>query len=180
MNTNIQEAKEHYYRFKGLIYSRKFHRVGAGLSVNGKLKIHGSGKIIAGRNLNLRSVVSPIELYADRHASIIIGDNVLINEGIISAQNLIEIGDESIIAGAIIYDPDWHGIDNCPTKTAPVHIGKHVWIGSRAIILKGVAVGDNAVIGAGAVVTKDVEANTIVVGNPAVPVRKTSGYTNEH
>ncbi len=55
---------------------------------------------------------------------------------------------------------------------APIHIGKGVWIGSGAKILPGVSIGDNAIVGAGAVVTKDVEANTIVVGMPAKPVRK--------
>ena len=52
-----------------------------------------------------------------------------------------------------------------------------MWIGVHAIILKGVTVGDGAIIGAGAVVTRDVEANTIVAGNPAKFIRKTKGYT---
>ena len=54
--------------------------------------------------------------------------------------------------------------DNIP---APFHIGKNVWIGSHATILPGVTVGDNAIIAAGAVVVKDVPADTIVGGVPA-------------
>ena len=54
----------------------------------------------------------------------------------------------------------------------PVHIGKNVWVGSGAIILPGVTIGNNSVVGAGSVVTKDVEPNTIVVGNPARVLRK--------
>jgi len=54
----------------------------------------------------------------------------------------------------------------------PVYIGKNVWIGSGAIILPGVTIGDNSVVGAGSVVTKSVEPNTIVVGNPAKVLRK--------
>ena len=50
---------------------------------------------------------------------------------------------------------------------APIHIGKNVWIGSHATILPGVTINDNAIIAAGAVVTKDVPANTIVGGIPA-------------
>ena len=49
----------------------------------------------------------------------------------------------------------------------PVHIGKKAWIGAGATILPGVTVGENAVVAAGAVVTKDVAPNTIVGGNPA-------------
>jgi len=58
-------------------------------------------------------------------------------------------------------DPDGHGIDDAPTKVAPVEIGYHVWICDRVIILKGVEIGDNPIIGAGSVVTRDVERNTI-------------------
>ena len=165
-------------KIKSLIYVHNFYALGKGLRIKGKLKIHGPGKIIAGNNLNFKAVVSKTELYADKGASIIIGDNVTINEGsIISAQQLIEIGDESLIAGAIIYDTDWHGIDGKKTKTSPIHIGKHVWIGMRAIILKGVTIGDYAIIGAGSIVTEDVGANTLVAGNPARQIRKTTGYT---
>ncbi|WP_299402270.1 sugar O-acetyltransferase [uncultured Roseobacter sp.] len=53
----------------------------------------------------------------------------------------------------------------------PVHIGKRVWIGGNAVILPGVRIGDGAVIGAGSVVTKDVTAGQIVVGNPARPIK---------
>ncbi len=54
----------------------------------------------------------------------------------------------------------------------PVSIGNGVWIGGGAIILPGVKIGDNCVIGAGAVVTKDVADNTVVAGNPARPIRR--------
>lgn len=54
----------------------------------------------------------------------------------------------------------------------PVRLGKNVWVGANATILPGVTIGDNSIIGAGSVVTKDVEADTIVVGNPARVLRK--------
>lgn len=59
--------------------------------------------------------------------------------------------------------------DNYP---APIHIGKKVWIGSHATILSGVTIGDNAIVAAGAVVTKDVPANTVVGGVPAKIIKK--------
>jgi maltose O-acetyltransferase len=55
-------------------------------------------------------------------------------------------------------------------EAAPVHIGNDCWIGARAIILAGVQVQDRAVIGAGAVVTRNVEASAIVAGVPAVQI----------
>ena len=56
-------------------------------------------------------------------------------------------------------------------KAADIHIGKYVWIGAHVKILKGVTIGDNAVIGAGAVVTKDIPANSIAVGSPAKVIK---------
>ncbi len=53
-----------------------------------------------------------------------------------------------------------------------MHICRNAWIGARTTILPGVTVGENAVVAAGAVVTKDVEANTIVGGNPAKFIKK--------
>ncbi len=58
-----------------------------------------------------------------------------------------------------------------PPKSAPVKIGNGAWLCVGAIILPGVTVGENAVVGAGAVVTKDVGANTVVAGVPARPVK---------
>ena len=55
----------------------------------------------------------------------------------------------------------------CKTQTAPVIIGKNVWIGENCTILPGVTIGDNAVIGAGSVVTKDIPNDSIAIGNPA-------------
>lgn len=55
---------------------------------------------------------------------------------------------------------------------APIHIGKNVWIGANATVLAGVRIGDGAVVVAGAVVTKDVEPNTIVGGVPAKIIKK--------
>ena len=57
-------------------------------------------------------------------------------------------------------------------ETLQVKIGNHVWIGTRAIIMKGVTIGDGAIIGAGAIVTKDVPSNSVVVGFPAKVIRE--------
>jgi acetyltransferase-like isoleucine patch superfamily enzyme len=74
----------------------------------------------------------------------------------------------------LIYDADFHGLAPDQRdelgKTAAVHLEDNVWVGSRSIILKGVNIGRDAVIAAGSVVTKNVQAGAIVAGNPASQV----------
>ncbi|MEL7267034.1 MAG: acyltransferase [Planctomycetota bacterium] len=105
-----------------------------------------------------------------------IGDRNVINFGTtIDARTYdVEFGDDvSIGPEATVltlgHDPQ---STSFATDGGPVKIGNHVWIGYRAIIMPGVTVGDGAVVAAGAVVTKDVEPNTIVGGVPAKPIGK--------
>ena len=60
-----------------------------------------------------------------------------------------------------------------------ISIGNHVWLGIRAIILKGVSIGDNSIVAAGSVVTKNVKANTIVSGSPAKQIKENRNWTRE-
>ena len=91
-----------------------------------------------------------------------------------SAKSIV-IGDACMIAhGAYISDADWHGIyDRAePVGNAkPVVFEDNVWIGDSAIICKGITIGKNSIVGAGAVVTKDVPPNSIFAGNPAKLVK---------
>lgn len=110
-------------------------------------------------------------------AEITIGDYVLISPGVrISAAESITIGDACMIAANVyISDSDWHGLYNRARPfrcTSPVRLGNNVWIGDGATVCKGVSIGDNSVIGAGSVVTRNVPANTVVAGNPAREIKK--------
>ena len=161
-------------------YKRRFSSIGPGLSIGGRISFLGQGKIVAGRNLHVGGPTFPTEIFVWKNALIRIGDDVNINQGVsISAWIRIEIGDHTLIGPqTIIYDTDWHGIDGNPAKMLPVIIGNHVWICTKAIILKGVHIGDNSIIASGSVVTKDVSANTIVAGNPAKKIGLTkTGWT---
>ena len=91
---------------------------------------------------------------------------------IVCAKN-IQIGEDVAIArDVIIRDTDAHKIDDGKhEERKEVVIGNHVWIGTRAIIMKGVHIGDGAVIAAGAIVTKDVPPNSIVAGIPAKVIK---------
>jgi acetyltransferase-like isoleucine patch superfamily enzyme len=120
------------------------------------------------------SPVHPVELFVCEKATLRIGRDSFINQGTtIACSQRIDIGERCLIGEFVaIHDTHFHAISPTqPTKTAPVRIGYNVWIGHRATILPGVTIGDHAVIGAGAVVTKDVPAKTIVADNPAKPVR---------
>jgi acetyltransferase-like isoleucine patch superfamily enzyme len=106
-----------------------------------------------------------------------IGDYALISPGVrISASDEITIGDSVMIANeAYITDADWHGIYDRAHRNdsiTPVSIGNNVWLGDRCAVLKGVTIGDNSIVAANAVVTKDVQENVIVAGNPARVVKQ--------
>ena len=105
-------------------------------------------------------------------ALIVIGNRVGISGSTISAATSIVIGDDTLVgSGVLIMDTDFHSREetglwghDALVSSKPVKIGKRVFIGARAIILKGVTIGDDAVIAAGAVVTKDVSSGVLFKG----------------
>ena len=109
--------------------------------------------------------------YADFGKNITVGEGVFINACChFQAHGGVTIGDGCQIGHNVVFATLNHGLapeERQTTYPAPIILGRNVWVGSNATILQGVTIGDNAVIGAGAVVTKDVEANTIVGGVPA-------------
>ena len=109
--------------------------------------------------------------YADFGKNITVGEGVFINACChFQDHGGVIIGDGCQIGHNVVFATLNHGLAQEDRQTiypAPIVLGKDVWIGSNATILQGVTIGDNAVVGAGAVVTKDVEANTIVGGAPA-------------
>ena len=105
-----------------------------------------------------------------------LGRYCLICPGVrVSAATEITVGDNCMMAmGAYITDSDWHDIYDRSMfvgKSEPVRIGNNVWLGDNAIVCKGVTIGDNSIVGARAVVIRDVPPNVIVAGNPATIVR---------
>lgn len=119
-----------------------------------------------------------LAIWADQEGKgrIQIGDYCLICPGVrISAADDIVVGDNCMIASnAYVTDSDWHDIYNRITtgQTAPVAIKNNAWIGDSAIICKGVTIGQNSIIGAGAVVVDSVPANCVAAGNPAKVVKQ--------
>jgi acetyltransferase-like isoleucine patch superfamily enzyme len=108
-------------------------------------------------------------------ARLVLGPGVGIAGAALCAASTIEVGEGTIMgAGTLVFDTDFHlpqgewgwGTD-AAVGARPIRIGRGVFIGARAVVLKGVTVGDRAVIGAGTVVTRDVPAHHAAVGNPA-------------
>jgi maltose O-acetyltransferase len=113
-----------------------------------------------------------------REAEIRIGDDNWFNNNVtIVANERIMVGDNCQIGDQVaIYDCDFHEIspatrNRSPGPTQPVVIGNNVWLGSRVMVLKGVTIGDNSVIGAMSLVTKSIPENCIAAGNPAKVIR---------
>ena len=109
--------------------------------------------------------------YTDCGKNLVIGKDVFFNSGCrFQDQGGITIGDGSLIGHNVVLATLNHNLDPAnrgDMVPAPIHIGKKVWIGANATVLPGVTIGDGTVIAAGAVVTKDTPANTVVGGVPA-------------
>ena len=109
--------------------------------------------------------------YTDFGKNIVVGEGVFINACChFQDHGGVTIGDGCQIGHNVVFATLNHGLvpkDRKTTYPAPIVLGRNVWIGSNAKILQGVTIVDNEVVGAGAVVTKDVAANTVVGGVPA-------------
>jgi acetyltransferase-like isoleucine patch superfamily enzyme len=116
-------------------------------------------------------------------AVLIIGNYVGMSDTTITCHERIEIGNYSMLGvGCQVRDSDSHSLsfedrknsilDWRNKRTSPVSIGESVFVGVNSIILKGVKIGNRSIIGAGSVVSKDVPADEIWAGNPAVFIRK--------
>jgi acetyltransferase-like isoleucine patch superfamily enzyme len=126
------------------------------------------GNILIGRESTLNNNV------VIKGPGVKIGEKVWVAQGCIIEGADVRIGDR-VIFGPYVHindgvhriDPETHEILMEPGETEPIRIGENAWIGSGAMILRGVNIGPGAIIGARSVVTKDIPAFTIAVGNPA-------------
>ena len=167
------------------IHSKKFKRAGSvNLSPDSFIRGHSHIEIgdhfSAGRNFTLEAITEHNGIKFDPR--IVIKDNVEIHDFVhIGATHYVEIGNNVLMASRIFIADHNHGIyageGQTPPDTPParrpidrdksVIIEDNVWIGEGAAILPGVKIGKGSVIGAGAVVTRDVPTYSIAVGNPA-------------
>ena len=136
-----------------------------------RLLLHGTVQV--GRDLSTMAGMARPQVVVRRGAMLELGNHVFLNQGcIINCGRHICIGSNTMIGDyAVISDDDEHSVDGGPVRCQPIVIGQNVWIGRNALVMPGVTIGDNSVIGAGAVVTRDVPANSVAVGSPARVIR---------
>ena len=147
-----------------------------------EIKIHGDfAKLIMQENV---SIDEGLYLFQSSNTQINIGANTSFFKTTlqcIHAETAINIGEDCMFSyDTWVYNSDGHPIvdkdNNITNKPKNINIGKHVWIGWSASILKGVSIGDNSIIGRSAVVTKsNTEPNSIIAGNPAKAVKRLEG-----
>ena len=112
--------------------------------------------------------------YIDMGSQLKLGKQVFINHNCTCMTAGTIIIDDGVMIGPQVtlltanHDFDDHNVLICKT----IHINKNAWIGARATILPGISIGENSVVAAGAVVTKDVEPNVVVGGNPAKVLKR--------
>ncbi len=164
------------YRYP--LFVARCTQVGKNLGIELLPEVVGHSEIYIGDDVQFSGKIGIISGRVFDRPRLVIGHRSSIGHGtIISVNREVTIGDDVLIAGAVrIVDNDGHPIDADrraqhappdPESTKPVHIGNKAWIGNSACILKGVTVGEGAVVGALSVVTRDVPAYHVVAGNPA-------------
>ena len=166
--------------------------VGRGLQARGRIHVFTRRKnsieigdhvaIISRFRSNPVGLTNPCVLDTWMGGKIKIGNHVGMSGVVLSSRSSITIGDHTLLGGNVrIFDHNYHSLDwekrrnglldRQDVRTAPVVIGDDVFVGTNAMILKGVTIGDRAVIAAGSVVSKDIPAGEIWGGNPAVRLR---------
>jgi len=156
------------------------------VSLKGKFSIGKNFIINNGRYYNIIGRQQPCYIIVGPNANLKIGNNVGISCTAIICKNSITIGDNVKIGGnTVIYDTDFHSLDvksrtmipedTSNAITQPVIIEANVFIGAHTTILKGVTIGENSIVGACSVVTKNIPSNELWAGNPAKFIRKNNG-----
>ena len=157
-------------------------KIGKGLKARGMMRVYRfqCSKIVIGDNckfnsssrFNFRGLNHPCIIQTGKEGAFIkIGNGCGFSGVSIVADNEVIIGDHVAVgANSMIGDRDDHP-ERLHTTPNPVHIGNNVFIGMNCMIMKGVTIGDNSIIGAGSIVTKDIPANCIAVGSPCKVIR---------
>ena len=192
--TSLKKSIMHVKWYPSTIYNKiilktRKVKVKPNLNIYGRLVVKGRGEIQIGSNVTINSCrdanprggVLRTILFAKKNGIIKIGSQCGISNTAICCLNSITIEEKVFIgSGCKIYDHDFHSvylekrlsIRDDDIKNAPVLIKRGAFIGAHSIILKGVTIGEESVIGAGSVVTKNIPDREVWAGNPAKFIKK--------
>lgn len=156
---------------------RRAAQVGTRVRLWGRPVINANGRILIRDRVKIVSTVARVELGTGPNGVLEIGPRSLINYGCsIAALSTISIGERCLIGPhCMIIDSAFHDVDPDRRLEAPVArpitIGRNVWLGARVVVLPGVTIGDDSVIGIGSIVTHDIPARSLALGSPARVIR---------
>jgi acetyltransferase-like isoleucine patch superfamily enzyme len=168
-------ASEAFKLLRGFFVKMKFAQCGPLFRADRGVRIiKRNGSIKVGRKVQLHREVKLSAWGNEYFTEIKIGDNTSIGDRTeIHAGKGVEIGKGCNIAWDVcIMDRDYHKFNSNTEEIKPVKIGDNVWIGCNSIILKGITIGNGAVVAAGSIVTKDVPPKVLVGGNPAKVIKE--------
>lgn len=160
------------YRLKGVRLA-----VGRNFRCHGKLVIAGRGRVRIGDDCVFRNNLRHVYLGSGAaDYDIEIGDRVWLHGTSISCRSAVRIGARSLVGRVEIIDHEFHDPRDLSRRAAirarPVTLGTNTWIGNDVLILKGVEIGADSVVGARSVVRRSVEPRVVVLGNPAQVVKR--------
>lgn len=158
--------------------------------INGRINVvNNGGRLIIGNKFSANSGKRENPIGGDtilnlivfkKEARLTIGENVGISNSTIVCWHEVSIGNNVVIGGGCkIWDTNFHSLDpvmrtsghDTDIRTSPVFIRDNVFIGGNVVVLKGVTIGENSVIAAGSVVTKDIPPNVMAGGNPCKVIK---------
>ena len=176
LKTGVALCRGDYYRYKYRLLGRKVI-IGRRFRVYGRgFDIRGPGTVIFGDDCTILTYKSgPTTPWTHSPDAVIrFADRVRISSSRFGCKKRIDVGYGAGITESRIMDTDFHDVEvsdklryDTQGTAKPVIIGPNVWICTNSMVLKGVNIGENSVVGAGAVVFTNVPSNVVVTGNPA-------------
>lgn len=176
-NPVVRALAGRWFAMRRLYYRIRYRRLelGQGVVITGRLRIYDKTTVSIGAHSVIRQSVR-----IDGGGRVTIGEHTRINGNCwIGARIAVTIGSWCLISDSWIYDNDFHNLEPrrrhlppSPDVAEPVHIGRNVWIGMQAMVMKGSVIGTDSVVGAKAAARGEVPEGVVVVGNPARIVRR--------
>jgi acetyltransferase-like isoleucine patch superfamily enzyme len=175
-------AKGHALRWRCALTGRRLVG-GRSLRLFGTLSIRGPGVVELGDGVIVEMHVTAFTYSPD--ATIRVGSHCFLNGTRFGCAQAIDIGRDSILGESHVFDTDFHSTAanrweaSAPVRTRPVRLANNVWIAANAGLLPGTTIGENSVVGFGAVCSGSYPADSIIAGNPARVVKAIPGASED-